>query len=120
MSSKNVNIVGYALLYIILSIGLLFTILPFLWMLSTSFKAHQEIFIFPIQWIPDTLRYENYIESWTLLPFDQAYINSIKITLLVTVGTLFSCSMAGYAFAKLNFSGKQFIFSLLLATMMIP
>lgn len=96
-------------------------ILPFLWMTSSSFKLQSEMFKAPIEWIPSTFHFDSYKEVWTgKYPFMQYYWNSIKITALTVLGTLVTSSMAGFAFAKLNFRGKEALFLLYLSTMIIP
>jgi len=105
---------------VLLSIGAFFMILPFLWMLSTSLKAPGDVFKFPPEWIPDPIVWSNYAKSWTLKPMGLAYLNSIKISTLTTVGTLFTSSLAAFAFAKLRFRGQHILFIVLLATLMIP
>lgn len=95
-------------------------IAPFLWMLSTSLKGNESIFSYPPEWIPKPLHFSNYKLAWTVLPMGSAYVNSIKIGVLVTLGTLLTCSMAGYAFSKMTFRMKNVLFLLLLSTMMIP
>lgn len=94
--------------------------LPFLWMVSTSFKERLQVMEFPPQWIPNPFIWKAYEEVFTKFPFGLAYLNSFKITTSVVVGTLFSCSLAAYAFAKMRFFGRDYIFIGLLATMMIP
>lgn len=108
------------MLHVILTAGALFMLMPFLWMVSTSLKAQGDIFIFPPQWIPDPPRWNNYVLSWTLKPMGLAFMNSLKISVLATVGTVFTSSLAAFAFAKLEFRGSKFLFALLLATLMIP
>ncbi|OMF38116.1 sugar ABC transporter permease [Paenibacillus sp. FSL H8-0548] len=108
------------LLYILLFIGALFMILPFLWMVSTSLKGEGSVFEYPPEIIPSVLHWENYNRAWNTLPIDLAYLNSLKIAVVVTVGSLLTSSMAGYAFAKMKFIGQKQFFLLLLATMMIP
>ncbi|TDQ37662.1 carbohydrate ABC transporter permease [Aureibacillus halotolerans] len=107
-------------IYAVLVVGAIIMTVPFLWMLSTSLKVPGEIFTFPPKWVPDPIVFENFPRAWNALPFDLAYINSLKIAVFVTVGTLLTCSMAGYAFAKISFTGSRIIFILILATMMIP
>ena len=95
-------------------------VLPFLWMLSTSFKAPNEIFIFPPKWIPDTLHFENYTEALALAPFDLYLKNTLFVTLNNVLGNLISCTLAAYAFARLRARGKNVLFLLMLATLMLP
>lgn len=95
-------------------------LVPFLWMLSSSFKFDREIFSYPIQWIPETFRFSNYVEVWSRLPFLTYYFNTFKIAALSTLGRLTLSSMAAYSFAKLNYPGRDKLFLCYLATMMIP
>ncbi|WP_342547578.1 carbohydrate ABC transporter permease [Paenibacillus sp. FSL P2-0089] len=96
-------------------------LLPFIWMLSASFKNTSELFRYPIEWIPDTLNTANYEKVWNgAVSFGVYYKNSVKITFFQVLGSLVTSSMAGYAFAKLRFRGKETIFLLYLATMIIP
>lgn len=105
---------------LLLILGIIMAV-PFFWMLATSLKARDQVFVFPPSFIPDPVKWSNYREVWTRdIPMVQAYLNSIKITVLVTLGTLFNCSIAGYAFAKIKFPGSGLLFGVLLATMMIP
>ncbi|WJH33952.1 carbohydrate ABC transporter permease [Paenibacillus sp. CC-CFT747] len=96
-------------------------IVPFLWMVSTSFKVNADVFRYPIDWLPDTWHLENYRQVWTgANPFYVYYWNSLKITGLTVAGNLLTSAMAGFAFAKLNFKGRSFLFLLYLSTLMIP
>lgn len=101
--------------------GILF-ILPFLWMLSASFKPELEVMTYPIQWIPSTWKIiENYSQVWLgSIPFGLYYLNSIKVTLLTTALSLIISAMAAYGFSKVNFKGRDAVFMLVLATYMIP
>jgi multiple sugar transport system permease protein len=111
---------GEIFLFLILVLVAFIMILPFLWTLSSSFKYDQEIFEYPIRWIPKIFRFSNYEEIWTKLPFPVYYINTIKVTVIVTIGQLALCSLAAYAFSKLKFPGRDAIFLMYLATMMVP
>jgi multiple sugar transport system permease protein len=93
---------------------------PFFWMATTSLKAHRYVFAYPPQIIPNPIVFQNYTDALTELPVALAYFNSLKIAVLVTGGTLLTCSLAGYAFAKLRFRGRDALFLTILATMMIP
>jgi len=99
-----------------------FFILPFIWMLSASFKPELDVLAFPIQWIPKTWNAAaNYKEVWFgAFPFTLYYWNSIKVTLLTTVFSLIISCMAAYGFAKISFRGRDFLFLVVLATFMIP
>lgn len=95
-------------------------IFPFLWMLSTSLKTPGQQFIFPPRLIPIPLYGQNFIDLFALANMGQYLFNSTKIALLATLGMCVSSSLAGFAFARLRFPGKEIVFSLLLATLMLP
>ncbi|MDR1106310.1 MAG: carbohydrate ABC transporter permease [Treponema sp.] len=95
-------------------------VLPFLWMLSTALKERQDVFKVPIQWIPDPVMWSNFIDIFNVVRLDEGYLNSFKIAIPATVGTLLTCAMAGYGFSKLHFRGQNIFFGLLMVTMMIP
>lgn len=100
----------------------LIMLVPFLWMLSTSFKSSVEVFNFPIEWIPETFHLENYSKVWlnNYYPFYKFFGNSLFVAGMALLGQLLVCAMAAYAFAKINFRFKNIIFILYLSTMMIP
>jgi ABC-type glycerol-3-phosphate transport system permease component len=100
--------------------GAIFVVLPFIWMLSTSFKEPGKTFIFPPQWIPDPFHPQNYPDMWQALPFGRFFLNSVKIATLATIGQLLTCSMGGFAFGVLKFKGRDALFLVLIATLMIP
>lgn len=94
---------------------------PFLWMILTSFKTMPEINSYPISWLPSSLQWSNYVDAFTLyLPFPQLVLNTLLVATLVIVGTLFSCSLVAYGFAHIEFPGRDALFTLMMATMMIP
>ncbi|MBA2123944.1 sugar ABC transporter permease [bacterium Unc6] len=95
-------------------------LVPFLWMLSTSLKEAGAVFTFPPQWIPSPIVWRNYIDAWRAVPFGRFYLNSIFIALCQTVGVLLTSSLAAFAFARLKFPGRDKLFFLYLATMMLP
>jgi len=112
--------VTHSLSHIILISGAVMMVLPFIWMLSTSFKEPGQTFVYPPQFIPDPVTLENYPNMWNALPFGRFFLNSVKIASLNTIGQLITCSMAGFAFSVLLFRGRDLIFLLLIATLMIP
>ncbi|WP_330949506.1 carbohydrate ABC transporter permease [Virgibacillus sp. MG-45] len=103
--------------YLGLSSIIIFMIGPLIWMILTSLKEPAKIFT---QFFPSPIRWENYIEVLNKVTFLKQYWNSIYIAVLVTLFVLLFASMAGYAFARINFPGKNIIFILLLSVMMIP
>ncbi len=119
MNSKRLS-VGKVIVYIVLSLGAVIMVLPFLWTVLSSLKNMGQTFAVPPKIIPDPFVWENYPESLQALPFGQAYFNSFYIAIVVVAIQLLTASMAGYAFAKLKFRGHNLLFVLFLATMMIP
>jgi len=102
-------------------VGILF-LMPFAWMISASLKFEDDVLSFPIQWIPDRFNViENYKEVWTgSLPFSLLYWNSIKVTILTTLTSAIVSSLAAYAFAQIEFKGRNVLFMIVLATYMVP
>lgn len=106
--------------HLVLALGALTMVGPFLWMLSSSLKAEADVFIFPPQWIPAPPRWSNYADLMNTMPFALFTLNSFKIAILVTFGQLLSCSLAAYAFARFKFPGRDILFFILLSALMIP
>ncbi|WP_240941232.1 carbohydrate ABC transporter permease [Paenibacillus sp. HB172176] len=117
---KRSRLIKQSMLYIVLIATSACMLLPFIWMVSASLKAEHEIFGFPIQWIPETFYWSNYVDVWTQVPFHLYYLNTIKIVIITVAILLVTCSMAGYAFSKIRFPERDFLFFVYLATMMIP
>jgi ABC-type sugar transport system, permease component len=120
IQKKKSNFYLQAVSYLIVSLGALGVALPFLWMLSTSFKEPAHIFSFPPQWLPIPLTLQNYHDALTILPFNRFLFNTVFVAVLVIAGQLLSCSLGAYAFAKLRFPGSSLIFSMYLSTLMVP
>jgi ABC-type glycerol-3-phosphate transport system permease component len=93
---------------------------PFFWMLSTALKEEGQVWLQPPRWIPQPLRWDNFYQAVTQIPFLTFFINSVIVTGLSVLGTLLSCSMAAYAFARLRAPDRTILFIILLATMMLP
>jgi multiple sugar transport system permease protein len=103
-----------------LILGAILMLMPFIWMLLTSVKTFDQAFVVPPKWIPQPFVWQNYPNSLQALPFGRAYFNSFYIAAIVVASTLLTCSMAGYAFAKIRFPFRGLVFVLFLATLMIP
>jgi multiple sugar transport system permease protein len=108
------------LAYAVLSLMAAVALIPFAWTLSTSLKNIDEVFVFPPQWIPSTLHWENYTRLWQELPIGRWIINSFVVVILSVLGKLILASTAAYAFARLRFPGRDWIFYGLLTALMIP
>ncbi|MDN5343270.1 carbohydrate ABC transporter permease [Oceanotoga sp. DSM 15011] len=120
MRKRKVSITEQIIVHFILILGVLSMILPFLWMVSTSFKNSDEIFVFPPRWIPNNPTFQNYIDLFKTLDFGRPLLNTIIVALSITFLSLLISSMAGYAFAKFKFKGKNKIFMIVLGTLMVP
>ena len=106
--------------YVILSVMALSMLTPFLWMLGTSLMGELEVYQYPPKFIPEKILWNNYREALTLLPFGRFFLNTIIISTGAVLGQLVLCSMAAFAFSRLSFRGRDLIFAIYLATMMIP
>jgi multiple sugar transport system permease protein len=96
-------------------------VLPFVWMISTSFKIEMDVFNFPIEWIPKNLNLNNYGNAWnSRFSFPLYYFNTIKVSILTTLLQVSISSLAAYAFAKIKFARSKQLFLIYLATLMIP
>jgi len=96
-------------------------ILPFVWMVSTSFKKASDVFNYPVEWIPSTVDFKHHLKVWTGRDsFVTYYLNSLKVTIIpVLIATLLG-SLAAYGFAKMSFKGRDVIFLLYISMMMVP
>jgi len=108
--------------YLLLGLGAAVVLVPFWWMVKTSLTAQTRLFEFPPQFFPDPVVWRNYIEAWTALPvsFTRFTANTIFITVLAMTAEIFTCSLVAYGFARFRFPGRNFLFILMLSTMMLP
>ncbi|MDW5596615.1 carbohydrate ABC transporter permease [Conexibacter stalactiti] len=93
---------------------------PLLWMLSTSLKSNQNVFSYPPQWIPHDWKFSNYTSLWDDLPMNRWLFNTFLVSTTVVLGQLLFCSMSAYAFARMQFKGREPLFYLFLASLMVP
>ena len=119
-TSRAGRLVVSVLLYVAVTIGAVVMIMPFAWMLLASVKDLGQIYQVPPNWIPDPFVFQNYVNAWTAVPFATGYINSAIVTVTVVVANLLTCSMAAYAFARIEFPFRHTLFILFLATLMVP
>ena len=121
MSNKKTNhAIMMVVIYVVLIVVTALMLIPFLWMLSASLKMNKDVFTFPIKWIPENPRWKNYVDIWTKIPLLTFVKNSAKLTIIVTLLQLFTSSFAAYAFAKMNFKGKNLLFLGYIATIAVP
>ena len=112
--------IGRAFLYVVAGGGALLYLMPLLLMISTSLKSADTLYVRPFRWIPETLHWENYTKAWNTFPFSLYLRNTIIITVLNLLGAVITCSLAGYALARMRFPARNLFFSLLIATMLLP
>ncbi len=120
LQSKRARKTAFAVFwYIVLGATTVVVMLPYVWMVSTSLKGADEIFAYPPTWIPQAWRFQNYVDAWNAAPFGRYFFNSLVVAVTVTVGQLITCSLAAFAFARMEFKGKNVMFALFLSTTMI-
>lgn len=120
MRSRTKRIIKTTLLYLILALLTIFFVTPFVWMVSTSLKTNQEVFMYPPILIPKQLMWENYADAFRSIPYLRYITNTVTVTSLAVLGNILTAPLVGYAFAKLNWPGRDKVFLLVLATMMLP
>lgn len=106
--------------YAVLCLGAFFTLLPFLWMISSSLKTPAEIVKMPPVLLPAIPQIHNYVEAWAAAPFARYFVNTVVVTLLTTSGVLVTSILSAFAFSRLKFPGKKMVFMLFMATLMVP
>jgi multiple sugar transport system permease protein len=111
---------GNGLAWVALTLLGIFWMVPFLWMVSTSFKGIDEVYAFPPRFLPETIRWSNYLEAWQAIPFTRFFFNSLFVALATTAAVIITSSMAGYSFARLRYPGRDLLFLVYLGTIMIP
>ncbi|MBC1317529.1 carbohydrate ABC transporter permease [Listeria booriae] len=119
-TGKASSIVRKVFTYTIIVLGGAIMVLPFIWMVSTAFKSGAANMVLPPQFIPDEPTWNNFERVFEMFPMLQFLVNSIVVAIVTTVGQMLFCSMAAYAFARIEFWGRDKLFLLYLATMMVP
>lgn len=112
--------ISKAIIYFILIFGAVWMLVPFLWMILTSFKTYKETIALPIQWFPSKWSFDNYREVLDKLSFSRYYINTIIVTIAILIPMTFIATLAAFTFARMNFPGKKFLFGILLIVYMVP
>ena len=108
------------IIYIVLIALAVFTLIPFVWMISSSLKLDREVFAYPMKWIPETFHWENYKLIWTRVPLVTYFGNTAFIAVVVTLLQTLTSSFAAYAFAKLTFKGRDTLFLAYIGTIAVP
>jgi multiple sugar transport system permease protein len=117
---RSRDVVARVALHVLLGLGLVAMVGPFVWMLLSSFKTEGEIRQVPMTWLPEDVTFANYGDLFERLDFPTYFTNSAVVAVVTTVGNLLFCSAAGYALAKLPFPGKRVLFGMVLGTIMVP
>jgi len=113
-------LIGKVLLYVVLIGVSIFTLIPFVWMISSSLKLDREVFVYPIRWIPETFHWENFRLIWEKVPLVTYFKNTAFIAIVVTFLQTLTSSFAAYAFATLSFKGRDILFLAYIATIAVP
>lgn len=119
-SRRVLDILTTCLLYLALIAGAVIMLLPLIWMFSSASKPLGEVMRIPPTWIPEQPTFDNFKAVFNQVPFARYYLNSIVVALIVIFSVLLSSSLAGYVFAKFEFPGKNLIFMMILASLMVP
>jgi multiple sugar transport system permease protein len=111
---------GRTLTLAILVAGAIVMAMPFVWLVISSLKPEQRIFLYPPQWLPNPIRFENYIEALTYKPFGLYIVNTLIIVAFNELAIVGTASLCAYGFARIDFPGRNFWFAIVLATLMVP
>jgi multiple sugar transport system permease protein len=114
------KLLEYSLKHIALMIGAFFMVIPFIWMFSTAFKPEVEVLIWPPKLIPQHPTFLNFVDLFKQAPFLRFFLNSVLISIVSTVVILITSIVGGFIFAKYKFPGKNFLFSIILVTAIVP
>lgn len=113
-------VVKRILLYVVLYGGAAVCIVPFYWLVRSSLMDMNQIFAYPLVFIPDPFRFDNYIEAMTALPFGRYFINTFTIVILSVAGIIVSCSLSAYGLSRMEWRGREFVFALIMSSIMLP
>lgn len=119
-TARRPGLVRTMVTYLVLLFGAAIFIVPFLWMLTTSLQTEAKVFLFPPEWLPNPPQWANYVQAVTEFPFARFFLNSLVTAGGVTALQLVTSSLAAYAFARLRLPGRDLLFLLYLATLIVP
>ena len=106
--------------YVFVTAGAIIMLLPFAWMISTSLKMENDIFTMPIKWLPSKITFDNYVEALKVVPIFKCMLNTLIVAIPKILGEVFVSALVAFGFARFNFKGKNVLFMIMLATMMLP
>lgn len=117
---RNRALIGRIGMYALLVVLLTVVLLPFLWMLSSSFKHDDQVLMVPVQWLPTTFVWSNYAQIWTQIPMAGYLANSAFLAIVITILQVLTGSFAAYGFSKVRFPGRDALFLAYIATIAVP
>ncbi|HEY0826665.1 MAG TPA: carbohydrate ABC transporter permease [Bacilli bacterium] len=117
---KRTNAFSKTLIYLLLIIGSIICLFPFLWMVRTALVDTSEIFQVEPTIIPNVLRFENFMDAWTSQPFNRFFYNTSIITVLNIAGVLLTSSLCAYGFSRIDWPGRDKVFGIMLTALMLP
>lgn len=120
MTAKNRKILKKAVIYVLLLAGSVLCLMPLIWMIRSSLMTNVEIFMVPIHWLPKKAQWENYQDVFTTLPFLKYYANSLKLVIFVVSGAVITSSLCAYGLSRVNWQGKNLVFTCIMGSMMLP
>lgn len=119
-SKKITERASQAFTFLMLFLFALPFLFPLIWLVSTALKSSAQIYISPPVWIPNPIRFQNFSDSWNVAPFNRFLVNTMITTLIPMIGEIFISAMVAYSFSRVRWPGRDKIFSLCLATMILP
>ncbi len=111
---------GHLIVYPLLIVVTFIALLPYYWMVASSLKTTENMFAYPVQWIPNPVNWLSYIQAWQAQDFARYFFNSTFVAIAITLGNVLLASLAGYSLCKFRYRGRGILFLLILSTMMLP
>ena len=119
MRNSNEAIVRGVVYLLLIALSVVF-VAPFVWLVSTSLKPDSQILVYPPVWIPSPVRWQNYVEGLTAIPFGLYLLNTLLICAIHVVGAVWSSSMVAYGLSRIPWRGREVLFALIVGTMLLP
>ena len=120
MTNKSLKRLNKVFIYLLCIGGSVVMMFPLVWLIRSSFMSLGQIFIFPPEWWPDPWQFENYPQALTTIPFARYFLNTMIILVPSVIGTVVTSALAAYGFSRLRWPGRDFVFNILLTTLMLP
>lgn len=120
IGQKTNRRISKIIVYTLLIIGSIAMLLPIFWMVRTSFMTLKQIFMFPIEWIPNPFAWKNYPDAFTIVPMGKNFLNTLTLVIPALVGDVTTSALSAYGFSRLRWKGREVVFGILLTALMIP